>query len=333
MALLEIENLSVELLTNKGWIAICKALDLVINEGEICGMIGSTGSGKSLIAKAIMGMHANDLRVHADRFKINDVEISHLSLHERRKIIGQNIAMIFQEARSSLDPSKTIEEQMCVALPDSACPSKAWYKRFFWRKQVANNLLHKVWIKDTQKILKSYPYQLSEVLCQKVIIAIALGRKPKLLIADDPISAMTSISQLQILRLISSFNQNNKGTVLYITNDLGPCANLMDKINILYSGQIVESGSTEQILNRPRHPFTESILYTIPDFNHNIKRKTYLKVLKGDAPEFYNMPIGCPLGTRCPYADRECNITPPLTKMKNGYYRCHFPRNTETDNV
>jgi|SRR5574344_15689 cationic peptide transport system ATP-binding protein len=332
MLLLDIRNLSIDLRTDLGWVNVCKDLDLSINEGEICGLVGSSGSGKSIIAKAITGMYGSNMRVHADRFRFNDLDLTNLNWHERRKIIGHNIAIILQEAKSSLDPSLSIYNQMLEALPSSSF-SGPWYKWFLWKRRTVNMLLHKVGIKDTYKVLKSYPHELSEVLCQKVIIAMAFGRKPKLLIADDPISSMTSISQLQILRLIDSFNQNTKSTVLYIANDLGPASNLMNRINMLYCGQIIESGSSEQIINHPRHPFTESLLNAIPDFNSRFKHKGKLKVLAGDSPEFTNIPIGCRLGPRCPYADKECNVMPNISKLKNGYYRCHFPLNMEDENV
>ncbi len=332
MAFLDIKNLCVDIRIDKVWVNICSNLNISINEGEVCGMIGSSGSGKSIIAKALTGMYGPNMRVHTDSFRFNDIELNNMPSLMRRKVIGENIAIILQEARSSLDPSLPIITQMKRALPRKAFDSP-WYKSLFWRKKTVNNLLHRVGIKDVNKVIHSYPYELSEVLCQKIIIAMALGRKPKLLIADDPISSMTSISQLQILRLIASFNKNSKVTVLYMTNDLAPSLKFMDKIYMLYCGQIVETSTSKELVARPKHPYTESMLNAIPDYNKNLRHKCKLKVLEGDPPEFTNIPIGCRLGSRCPYADKECNVMPGITKYKHGSYRCHFPLNIKDEEI
>lgn len=330
MSLLDIRNLSITITTDHGTIEICKNLDITLNEGEIYGLIGSSSSGKSIIAKAIIGMYGNNMKVKADRFVFLDKDITNLSIHEKRKFIGSYVSIILENAKSSLNPNKTIGSQMCESIPSSSFHDK-WYKWPFWRKRLVNMLLHKVGIKNTKKLLNSYPHELSEILCQKVIIATALGRKPKLLIADDPTRSMTSISQVQILHLIDSFNKNNQATILYIANDLGSVANIMDKIMMFYCGHIVEYGPTESIIKYPHHPFTKSMLDAIPNYTKESHFKAPIDVLKGNVPEFNNMPIGCKLGPRCPYADSECNKFPPITKSKNRFYCCHFPLNKDQE--
>lgn len=331
MAFLDVKNLCIDMRTESGWVNICSGLNISVNESEVCGIIGSSASGKSLIIKALSGIYGSDMKVHIDSFKFNDVELTNLTPHKRRKIIGSNIGFILQDARSSLDPSLNILSQMKKALPSKAFDGP-WYKRLFWRKKAINNLLHRVGIKEVNNVINAYPHELSEVLCQKINIAMALGRKPKLLIADDPISSMISIAQLQILRLLASLNKNNKTTILFLTNDMSRALNFMDRVYMIYCGQIVESASSAQIISSPKHPFTESMLNAIPDYNKKIGKKCKLNVLEGDPPEFSRIPIGCRLGPRCPYADRECNIMPELTKYKHGSYRCHFPLNMEDDN-
>ncbi len=331
MALLDIRNLSIDYLTpDRGWINICKNLDFFINDGEICGLIGDSGSGKSMIAKALIGMYSNNFRVHFDRFKFNEIDLTHLNLLQRRKILSKQVAYIFQDAKQSLDPYLTIGAQMHDALPNSAFNDK-WYKRFGWRRRTINNLLHKVGIKEPKKVIKKFPHELSEVLCKKIVIAMALGRKPKLLIADEPIANMTTISQLQILRLIASFNKNSHTTVLYICNDITQVGNLLNRINVVYAGSIIESNSTVQILSRPHHPYTISMIEIVASYL-NQSKKTKFKFLPGDSPELGKLPIGCPLGPRCPFADRECNHTPPIIKYKGGTVACHFPQNMENSN-
>ncbi len=331
MPLIEIRNLSVSFKKEDNTtVDICKNFDLVINEGEICGLVGSSGSGKSVIIKAIAGIYDNTCIVKYDRFRFGNTDLVSLNQQERRRFLSRNLAVMLQNGRSSLDPHLTIKAQMKENLTKSARPDK-WYKRFFWRGREINILLHKVGIKDTKAILNAYPHELSEVQCRKVMIAIALGRKPRLLIADDPISSMTSLSQLQILRLLDSLNQNNHVSILFVTNDLGPSANLMDRIYMIYFGHIMEQASTENILTKPKHPFTEFMLNAIPDLGTGIRRKSLLKIPFGDTPDFQHPPIGCPLGNRCPYADRECNLFPKITKVKNGFYFCHFPLNTKAE--
>ena len=328
--LLDIRNLSIMLRMETEYLQVCKGVDLSINEGEICSLVGSSGSGKSIIIKAIMGMYGHDMKVTVDNFRFMNCDLTNVDVNTRRKILSREIAIIFQEARASLDPALPVGTQMKNSLSYRSFDDK-WYRLPFWKNRTINNVLHKVGIKDTKIILRSLPHQLSEILCQKIIIAMALARKPKLLIADSPISGMTSSSQLQILKLFHSYAENQKGTLLYITNDLGPASNLMDTIKMLYCGKIVESGSQEQVINNPHHPFTQSMINAIPDFNRQQKIKTRFDVLGGDPPEFTRTPIGCPLGPRCPYADKECNSMPPITKVKNGYFRCYYPLNMEKD--
>lgn len=331
MALLDIRNLQIDLRTpDRGWITICKNLDLSLNEGEICGLIGDSGSGKSIIARAIVGMYGSSYQVKFDRFRFDKIDLTFASVSQRRRLLGANIAFIFQEANASLDPNMTILEQMKEALPSSAFTEK-WYRRLFWKKRTINSLLHKVGIKTPEKILKLYPYELSEVLCKKIVIAMALGRKPRLLIADEPISNMTTVSQLQILRLIASFNQNSHTTVLYICNDIIPVGNLLDRINVIYGGKIIESNVTNQILSAPHHPYTCSMLDTIACYLSQSK-KTKLHVLGGEPPELGRLPKGCVLGPRCPYADKACIKEPPMLKCKGGTVLCRFPRNMENAN-
>nr|WP_019001999.1 oligopeptide/dipeptide ABC transporter ATP-binding protein [Succinimonas amylolytica] len=326
MALIEIKNLSISLKTANGLVPICTNLDLSVNEGEIVGLIGTSGSGKSLICKAIAGIHSRNLEISFDRYRFDNIDITGKDLYQRRKFLSERVSIMLQNGTRSLDPLMTIREQLTENLPNSVRPRKIW-KRFFWKKREIDILLHKVGFKDTRAILNAYPHELSEAQCQKVNIAMALGRKPRLLIADDPISTMTTLSQLQILRLIDSLNQNNHVSVIYVSNDLGSIARLMDRINMLYYGEIVEQGPTEQILKNPHHPFTQFMLDAIPDMGAGFHRKAFFKAPGGDHPDFQHPPVGCPLGNRCPYADRECNIKPPVTRVKNGFYCCHFPLN------
>ena len=327
MAFLEIRNLSIKVIHNYTKIRICKNLDISLDEGEISSLIGPSHSGKTAIIRAIIGMHGNDMRVKFDHFSIDDINITNYTTKERRKLLSKYISLIFQKGRESLSPRKTILKQMQEAISYKSF-SEPWYKIFNWKKNFASTLLHKVGIKEPKNIFNCYPNELSEVLCQKIVIAMALASKPKIIIADDPIDSMTPFTQLQILHLLDSLNKNNQVTILYIANKINSIANFVDYINIYYCGNIVESGPRQSIINTPHHPYTESLLDITKSINDK-DNKSELGDLKGFYPNLTQIPNGCTLGPRCPYADRECNKAPPTTRYKNVSFKCHFPRNMD----
>ena len=328
MPLLDIRNLTIEIDTPQGRVKAVDRLSLTLNEGEIRGLVGESGSGKSLVAKAIMGMNKDNWRISADRMRINDIDLMSLSSRERRKLIGRDTAMIFQEPRSCLDPSMPVGAQLIEVIPSRVFEG-AWWQRFFWRKKHAIALLHRVGIKDHRKVMNAYPHELSEVVCQKVMIAMAIAIKPRLLVADEPISAMESTTQAQLLRLLDRMNQNNNTTILLISNDISTIANLTESITVMYCGQMVETGSREQLLATPHHPYTHALLNAIPDFSGRLPHKSRLKALPGAIPPLQHLPIGCRLGPRCPYAQKLCVQTPPITRLKNQQYTCHLLLNLE----
>lgn len=328
MPLLDIRNLTIEIDTPQGRVRAVDRVSLTLNEGEIRGLVGESGSGKSLVAKAIMGMQKDNWRVTADRMRIDDIDLLPLTPRERRRLIGQNIAMIFQEPRSCLDPSLPVGEQLIEVIPRRVFDGK-WWQRLFWRKKIAIGLLHRVGIKDHKKVMASYPHELSEVLCQMVMIAMAIAIRPRLLVADEPISAMEASTQAQLLRLLDRMNQNNNTTILLISSDISTIANLTETLTVMYCGQMVETASREQLLAAPHHPYTHALLNAIPDFSGQLAHKSRLNALPGAIPPLQHLPIGCRLGPRCPYAQKQCVQTPPITQLKNQQYSCHFPLNLE----
>lgn len=219
MPLLDIRNLTIEFMTAEGMVKAVDRISITLTEGEVRGIVGESGSGKSLIAKAICGVSKDNWRITADRFRFNDIDLLQLTPRERRKVIGHNISMIFQEPQSCLDPSESIGRQLVQAIPGWTYKGR-WWQRFHWRKRRAIELLHRVGIKDHKDIMGSYPYELTEGECQKVMIAIALANQPRLLIADEPTNAMEPTTQAQIFRLLARLNQNNNTTILLISHDL-----------------------------------------------------------------------------------------------------------------
>lgn len=328
MPLLDIRNLTIEFMTANGPVKAVDRISMTLSEGEIRGLVGESGSGKSLIAKAICGVTKDNIRVTADRFRFQDIDLLKLSPRKRRKLIGHNISMIFQEPQSCLDPAAGIGKQLMQAIPGWTYKGR-WWKRFNWRKRRAIELLHRVGIKDHKDIMRSYPYELTDGECQKVMIAIAIANQPRLLIADEPTNAMESTTQAQIFRLLDKLNQNNNMSILLISHDMEMMSKLVDRINVLYCGQTVESAIPADILQRPHHPYTQALIRSIPDLESPIAHKGRLNTLPGAIPSLEHLPIGCRLGPRCPYAQRTCIVAPPLRNIKNHLFACHYPLNTE----
>ncbi len=331
MALLDIRHLTIEIDTPQGLVKAVDRMSLTMSEGEIRGLVGESGSGKSLVAKAIVGVCKEHWKITADRMRLGNIDLLQLTPRERRKVIARDVAMIFQEPQTCLDPSDEIGQQLMEAIPSRAFEG-AWWQRFAWRKKHAIALLHKVGIKDHSRVLKSYPYELTDGECQKVMIAMAIASKPKLLIADEPTNDLDPITQSQILRLLSRMNQINNTTILLIGHDLTTITQWAHRITVMYCGQSVESTDTETILSVPKHPYTAALLTAMPDFSQDIPHKQKLESLPGSIPPLKHLPIGCRLGPRCPYAQRQCVDAPRSRKIKNHKFACHFPLNTPEDN-
>jgi len=334
MALLDIRNLSIDIETAQGKIRVIDKASLNIAAGSIHGLIGESGSGKTLIAKAILGLHNNNWTVTADRMFLGKTDLAKLSDKERRKILGQEISMIFQEPSSYLDPSQTIITQIKAVLP-----KKTWQLRFrrilgkikrvhtqSTRLQI-KELLHRVGIQNDQEILPCYPYQLSEGVCQKIMIAMAIANNPSLIIADEPTTSMEAVTQSQIFRLLYKLNQLNGTTLLILSNNFANASNLSDYMTLIYCGQTLETGSRKQLLTAARHPYTQAMLKTVIHNDKLHEHKGELYTLPGNIPSSNQLPIGCRLGPRCPRAQRICVTNPSVTVIKGHSFRCHYPIN------
>lgn len=329
MALLDIRNLSIDITTAQGTMRVIDKASLNIIEGTIHGLVGETGSGKSLIASAILGLHKPNWKVTVDRMFLGSTDLTKLSPTDRRKIMGKEIAMIFQHPRSYLDPSKKIFAQINEVLPNLSIKTRLLDKIKQERKksstQLIKELFHKVGIQNDQAVLKSYPHQLSEGVCQKVMIAMAIANNPRLIIADEPTNSMEAVTQAQILRLLYKLNQLNNTTILLLSNNFSTISNLSDFITLIYCGQTVESGSYKQIIESPMHPYTEAMIKTTLDFNEESVSKSHLYTLPGNIPSSNQLPIGCRLGPRCPRAQRTCVQNPDTVNYKGHMIRCHYP--------
>lgn len=323
MNLLDIRNLSIELTTGNKTILAVDRVSLTMKEGEVRGLVGESGSGKSLLAQAIIGVLDDKWTVHADRFHWRGQDLLRLPIGERKNIISKDIAMIFQDPMSCLDPTTTIGSQLEEAIDEKQFSGFFWTKRK-QKKLAAIQLLHKVGIKRHAACIKSYPHQLTEALCQRIMIAIALAGRPMLLIADEPTAAMESSNQGQIFRLLASLNQLKNMSILLISHDLENVTHWTKTITVMYSGQFVEAGTTSQIFNKPFHPYTKALVDSSPKSNMHLPPKSRLTALPGSIPILQHLPIGCRLGPRCPRAQQAC-VQAPKAKNHHGHQvSCHF---------
>lgn len=323
MNLLDIKNLSIKLTTSNDEILVVDRVSITIREGEVRGLVGESGSGKSILAQAIMGVLDDKWHVEADRFHWRGIDLLRLPIEERKQIITKDVAMIFQEPMSCLDPTNTIGSQIEEALDSKQFTGYFW-QRAKQRKSVAMKLLHKVGIKQHEVCADSYPHQLTNALCQRVMIAIALAKRPLLLIADEPTASMEATNQAQIFRLLASLNQLKNMSILLISHELGKISNWTDRLTVMYSGQFVEGGTTEQIFNSPFHPYTKALIASTPNVGKEVEPKGRLETLSGSIPVLQHLPIGCRLGPRCPNAQRKCVIAPKIEDFQGHLVSCHF---------
>jgi cationic peptide transport system ATP-binding protein len=323
MNLLDVRNLSIKLLSKNTPILAVDRVSLTIKEGEVRGLVGESGSGKSLLAQAIIGVLDERWQVSADRFHWRGKDLMALSPEERKATIAKDVAMIFQEPMACLDPTTTISEQLEEAVDTEQLTGYFWQKRQ-QRKLAAIKLLHKVGIKHHEACINSYPHQLTEALCQRVMIAMALARRPLLLIADEPTAAMESSNQGQIFRLLASLNQLKNMSILLISHDIENVTHWTNTITVMYSGQFVEAGTTDTIFNQPFHPYTRALVDSSPKANFQIPTKSRLMTLPGSIPILQHLPIGCRLGPRCPRAQQACVQAPKVKNHHGHQVSCHY---------
>ena len=322
---LTIDNLTTTFESHKQKIQAVRGVSLHVDEGDILAIVGESGSGKSVTMKSVMGLLGENADVQADHLELMQKDLLSMSEKEKRKMRGKDMAMIFQDPMTALNPLKKIGYHMIEVLRRHQNLSKAEARK------VAIDMLGKVGIPSAESRMDQYPHEFSGGMRQRVMIAMALCCQPRLLIADEPTNAMEPTTQAQIIRLLTRLNQNNNTTILLISHDLQMLSKWADKINVMYCGQTVESGPSEELITLPHHPYTQALIRAIPDFGSAMPHKSRLNTLPGAIPLLEQLPIGCRLGPRCPYAQRECIETPRLTGARNHLYACHFPLNMEKE--
>ena len=317
MALLEIENLSVEFPSQNGVMHAVDGISLSLEEGEVLGIVGESGSGKSVTMMALMGLVACPGRVKADKLRFAGHDLLKLSQGERNKLIGKDVAMIFQEPTTSLNPCFTIGFQIMETLRLHLGMDKKAAKR------KAIELLEQVGINSPETRLKAYPHQLSGGMNQRVMIAMAIACNPRLLIADEPTTALDVTIQAQILDLLRSLQKERGMALVLITHNMGVVSEMAQRIAVMYAGQIMEEQSAHALFNTPQHPYTEALLSALPERSDGSAR---LATIPGMVPGLYDRPAGCLFAPRCAYAtEHSRNERPLLRAWKDGMVRCHYP--------
>ena len=321
-ALLDIRNLTVEFGSVAAPFRAVDSVDLSVDEGEVVGIVGESGSGKSVTALALMGLVDYPGRVSADALEFLGNDLLGLSDSARRRIVGRDIAMIFQDPMTSLNPCYTTGFQLMETLAVHEGGSRAS------RRARALDLLRQVDIPDAESRLDAYPHQLSGGMSQRVMIAMALACNPRLLIADEPTTALDVTVQAQILELLLGLQRERNMALLLITHDLAVVSEIAHRVIVMYAGRQVETGRLPDVFERPHHPYTEALLAALPE--HNVGRAR-LATIPGVVPGQHDRPSGCLLNPRCAYAVERCRVeAPAMNSVGEGRARCHFPLNAPT---
>ena len=306
--ILTIENLDITFRTNAGKIHAIRGVDLALPRGKTVALVGESGSGKSVTMKAVAGLLDSNSIINSGKIIYNGVDLLTMTKKDlRRKINGQQIAMVFQDPMTSLDPTMTIGAQITegMLLHTDISKSDADKK--------ALELMNLVGIVDAERRMKNYPHQLSGGMRQRVVIAIALSCEPKILICDEPTTALDVTIQARILDLISDIQKKMGLSVIYITHDLGVVAKVADFVNVMYAGKIIESGTVDEIFYDPRHPYTWGLLSAMPDLETDDDR---LYSIPGSPPNLLHEPKGDAFAARNQFAMKIDEIAePPMFKI------------------
>jgi len=314
MPLLDIKNLSVEFATRAGTFRAVDGIDLTIEPGEVVGIVGESGSGKSVTSLAAMGLIAHNGKVLADRMSFDGRDLLGLSDRERRQLNGKDIAMVFQEPMTSLNPCFTVGFQLSETLALHEGLRGAELKRR------CVELLEQVGIPAPETRLDAFPHQLSGGMNQRVMIAIAIACNPRLLIADEPTTALDVTIQKQILDLLVDLQRRRGMALMLITHDMGVVAETAHRVLVMYAGQVVEDRPAADLFRDPRHPYTRALLDALPERAVGRRR---LPTIPGVVPGISDRPPGCLFNPRCAYALDACRQgRPPLLPDGSGAVRC-----------
>lgn len=315
---LQVRNLTTRFKTEQGVVTAVDNISFDVGPGETLAIVGESGSGKSVTSMSILRLIPTPPgRIENGEILFDGKDLLKLNEDEMREIRGDRIAMIFQDSMSSLNPSITIGKQ--IAEPITLHRNVSWKEAY----EKASDLLSMVQIPDAESRLSVYPHQFSGGMRQRSMIAMALACQPKLIIADEPTTALDVTVQAQILDLLKELTYKAQTSMILITHDMGVVARYADRVAVMYGGRIVEQGPAREIFNRPAHPYTQGLLASIPRIDSDPSKP--LPAIEGMPPDLSALPVGCAFAPRCPKATRECLASrPTLTQVGEGHLKACF---------
>ncbi len=328
---LEVEGLNVTFETGQSTVRALRGISFEVKEGEIFGIVGESGSGKTVTARAILGLLDKEATIESGKIRYGDRDLTEVSAAEFRRLRGNEISMVFQDPLSSLNPVLTVGSQVEEAIT----PSGSWTnyplgrllsKILSRRGQTASrsrvvDILAQVGIPKPESRLDNYPHEFSGGMRQRVMIAIAIAARPKLLIVDEPTTALDVTTQANILKLLDRLRNETGMSILIISHDLGVIAQLADRTAIMYAGEVMESGPTREAFKDTKHPYTNELLKSLPQTGDEEE----LHSIKGTVPNLQTIPSGCIFKDRCPKATNQCVQDPPMQDQNGHEYACFHP--------
>lgn len=318
--LLDVQNLEMVFENKYRAFTAVDHLSFSVEKGQTLGIVGESGSGKTMASLSVMKLLPNQGRVSGGKVLFEGKDLVPLKEKEMQKLRGKELAMIFQDPMMSLDQVYTVGSQIVEAILTHESVGKKQ------AEQRALELLSAVGIAHPQRVFRSYPFELSGGMCQRVMIAIALSCNPKLLFADEPTTALDVTVQAQILDLLREVRDEYQMGIVLITHDLGVVSDIADRVIVMYAGKSMEDAPTDVIMNHPAHPYTMGLIQSAPKLEEQVER---LHSIEGAVPDIRNMPKGCRFCTRCPQATDLCRETEPQVKeIAQGHFvRCHYAGN------
>ncbi|KIL40367.1 peptide ABC transporter substrate-binding protein [Gordoniibacillus kamchatkensis] len=309
--LLEIKDLSVEFHGMRGTMKALHNVSLSVDKGEIVGIVGESGSGKSVTALSVLGLLDKNAVVTSGEIRYAGRNLLALGKKEKQAVRGKQIGMVFQEPMTALHPTMRVGKQLAQVIKRHRGVSGQEAER------LAVHALREVHIHDPELVARKYPFELSGGMRQRVVIALAMAAPPELLIADESTTALDVTIQHEILKLMKELSERRGTSIVFITHDLGIVAQLCDRVAVMYAGEVVETGSTADVLRSPQHPYTQALLHALPDLADPDEP---LLAIGGEVPDLRRRPAGCSFASRCSRATEECRLGKPrLEERKPGH--------------